>query len=276
MNMESRQPDIGSDTSLHPVLFVGAGPGDPELITVKGQKALMAADVVIYAGSLVPEAILEWAGSETVRINSASMHLDAIVEVINLHYAAGKKIVRLHTGDPSLYGAIFEQMAELQRKAIPFSVIPGVTAAFAAAAAMGLEYTLPEISQTLILTRMAGRTPVPELESLQSLANHRTSMVIYLSIAFTDKVAAVLARAYGEDAACAVAFRVSQPGEKLLYTTVKNLAATVKKEGIARQALIIVGKVLDVRLDSLKHKSKLYDSGFAHGFRPTLQQEQDE
>jgi len=157
-------------TVRYPVQFVGAGPGDPDLITVKGQKSLMAADTVIYAGSLVPQALLKWTRPETLSIDSAPLNLDQIVDIITTHWDAGKRVVRLHTGDPSLYGAIFEQMAALDARNIPFAVIPGVTAAFAAAASMGLEYTLPEISQTLILTRMAGRTPVPELENLDALA----------------------------------------------------------------------------------------------------------
>jgi len=151
----------------HPVLFIGAGPGDPELITVKGQNALRQADLVIYAGSLVPEELLTWTKKGTKAVNSAAMHLEEIVDTITAAVADGKRVVRLHTGDPSLYGAIFEQMAELKRRSIPYKVIPGVTAAFAAAAALGLEFTLPEISQTLILTRMAGRTPVPEKENLE-------------------------------------------------------------------------------------------------------------
>ncbi|MBW2569828.1 MAG: cobalt-precorrin-4/precorrin-4 C(11)-methyltransferase, partial [Deltaproteobacteria bacterium] len=157
----------------HLVIFAGAGPGDPELITVKGQLALADADLVIYAGSLVPEAVLKW---------TKPKHLEEIIDEIEKAYKKGKHVVRLHTGDPSLYGAIFEQMANLDKKSIPYKVIPGVTAAFAAAAAMGIEYTLPEVSQTLILTRMAGRTPVPENEALESLAGHKASMAIYLSI----------------------------------------------------------------------------------------------
>ncbi|QTA88683.1 precorrin-4 C(11)-methyltransferase [Desulfonema magnum] len=251
----------------HPVTFVGAGPGDPELITVKGQRTLMDADIIIYAGSLVPEAVLKWASPETAILNSAAMHLGEIVESIEKAYTEGKRVVRLHTGDPSLYGAIFEQIAELQKREIPYNVIPGVTAAFAAAAAMGMEYTLPEISQTLILTRMAGRTPVPETENLASLASHKASLVIYLSISLIDKVAEILRAAYGEDAACAVAFRVSQPEEKIIYTTLNELSDVVKEQEITHQALIIVGKVLDISTDTLIHKSKLYDKNFSHGFR---------
>ena len=251
----------------HPVLFVGAGPGDPELITVKGKNALAEADLVIYAGSLVPEALLKWARPETERINSAAMHLDEIIAEIEAACKAGKRVVRLHTGDPSLYGAILEQMAELQNRAIDYKVIPGVTAAFAAAAAMGIEFTLPEISQTLILTRMAGRTPVPQSENLASLARHQTSMAIYLSINLIDEVAAILAEAYGSQAGCAVVHCVSQPEERIIITRLKNLAKTVQDEKITRNALIIVGKVLDVDRSSLAHKSKLYDKNFKHGHR---------
>jgi precorrin-4/cobalt-precorrin-4 C11-methyltransferase len=252
---------------LHPVVFSGAGPGDPDLITVKGQQALAAADVVIYAGSLVPEAVLKWTRPGTTLCNSASMHLQEIVSEMETAYRSGKCVVRLHTGDPSLFGAIFEQMAELSRRNIPYSVIPGVTAAFAAAAAMGIEYTLPEISQTLILTRMAGRTPVPEKEALEALAAHQASMAIYLSINLIDKVTEILSRAYGPEAPCAVAFRVSQPEEKIRFTHIDRLTEVVKREGINHQALIIVGKVLAVGPEELKHKSKLYAADFTHAYR---------
>ncbi|MBW1940412.1 MAG: precorrin-4 C(11)-methyltransferase [Deltaproteobacteria bacterium] len=251
----------------YPVIFAGAGPGDPELITVKGQRALMEADLVIYAGSLVPEAVLKWAKPETRTLNSASMHLEEIIEKIEKGYNQGNRVVRLHTGDPSLYGAIFEQMEELNKRSISYTIIPGVTAAFAAAASMGIEYTLPEVSQTLILTRMAGRTPVPEAEALESLAAHQTSMAIYLSITLIDKVAEILKKAYGKDSICAVAFRVSQPEEKILFTRLDGLKDLIKKENITHQALIIVGKVLDVRQNGIKYKSKLYDKDFVHGFR---------
>ncbi len=251
----------------NPVLFVGAGPGDPELITVKGQNALKQADLVIYAGSLVPKELLTWTKPHTKALNSASMHLAEIIDAIDTAVSEGKRVVRLHTGDPSLYGAIFEQMAELQKRAIPYKVIPGVTAAFAAAAAMGLEFTVPEISQTLILTRMAGRTAVPEKENLASLAGHQTSMAIYLSIAMIDEVAAILAKTYGKDATCAVVYRASQPDEKVITTRIKNLARNVKKENITRQAVIIVGKVLDVSHADLMYTSKLYHKKFCHGHR---------
>ncbi len=258
-----------TDSERHPVIFVGAGPGDPELITVKGKNALAAADLVIWAGSLVPEAVLAWTRKEARVMNSAGMNLDEIVAAITAAYGEGKRVVRLHTGDPSLYGAIFEQMAALDERSIPHRVIPGVTAAFAAAAAMELEYTLPEVSQTLILTRMTGRTPVPESENLATLAAHQASMAVYLSITLVDEVARILSQAYGPDATCAIAFRVSQPEERILYTRIGDLTETVRSEEITHQALIIVGKVVDIRAGKrmFRHASKLYDKGFAHGYR---------
>lgn len=253
--------------STHPIRFVGAGPGDPELITVKGQKALMGADMVIYAGSLVPETLLQWTSSHATILNSASMHLEQIVDTMAKAFGEGKKVVRLHTGDPSLYGAIFEQMQELDKHRIPYSIIPGVTAAFAAAASMGIEYTLPEISQTLILTRMAGRTPVPDAESLESLASHKTSMVIYLSIKLVGEVEKILRKSYGDSAFCAVVFRASQPEERIITTQLKYLSRRVKEEKITHQALIIVGNALDAKKAGIIKKSKLYDKNFKHEYR---------
>ncbi len=253
--------------TLSPVLFVGAGPGDPELITVKGQKALEQADIVIYAGSLVPEALLTWTRPGCEHVNSASMHLDEFVKIMVDGCKAGKKVVRLHTGDPALYGAIAEQIAGLKQHDIPFRVIPGVTAAFAAAAAMGIEYTLPEISQTLILTRMAGRTPVPEAEALESLAAHQASMAVYLSVSMIDEVAEILGRQYGPEAPAAVACYVSQPDERIFLTTVSELPELVRREDIRKTALIIVGAALDPEVQQTGKKSRLYDRGFTHEYR---------
>jgi precorrin-4/cobalt-precorrin-4 C11-methyltransferase len=262
---EIRNPK--SKIEENPVLFVGAGPGDPELITVKGQKALMNADLVIYAGSLVPEALLQWTRKDIRTISSASMHLAEIVSEIKSAQADGKRVVRLHTGDPSLYGAIYEQMSELSKLGIPYKIIPGVTAAFAAAAALGIEYTLPEVSQTLILTRMAGRTPVPEKERLASLAMHQASMAIYLSLSVIEEVGEILCEAYGKNSTCAVVYRASQPEEKIILTPLKDLAVRVAAEKITKHALIIAGKVLAINPDDLIHKSKLYDKNFKHECR---------
>ena len=253
--------------TLHPVVFVGAGPGDPELITVKGRSTLEAADMVIYAGSLVPQALLQWTRTDCRNLSSASMHLDEIISAIDTAYNDGLKVVRLHTGDPSLYGAIFEQMAALQEKNIPYRVIPGVTAAFAAAAALGIEYTLPEVSQTLILTRMAGRTPVPEKENLRSLAEHKTSMAIYLSVHLVEEMTEILSMAYGESAPCVVVYRVSHPEERIVWTTIGRLSSAVKEEKITRQALVIVGDVLRAGQSTPVAQSKLYDKNFSHGYR---------
>ncbi|MBW2482009.1 MAG: precorrin-4 C(11)-methyltransferase [Deltaproteobacteria bacterium] len=251
----------------NPVLFVGAGPGDPELITVKGQKALRAADLVIYAGSLVPQALLQWTREGTSTISSASMHLEEIVTEIQRAHSEGRRVVRLHTGDPSLYGAIYEQMSELSKRGIPYKIIPGVTAAFAAAAALGIEYTLPEVSQTLILTRMTGRTPVPEKENLASLARHQASMAIYLSMSVIDEVSKILCDAYGENSPCAVVYRASQPEEQIILTPLKELSARVAAEKITKHALIVAGRVLAINPDELIHKSKLYDMKFKHEYR---------
>ncbi len=251
----------------HPIIFCGAGPGDPELITVKGQKALQQADLVLYAGSLVPEAVLTWTRPQAERISSARMTLDRIVAAMADAFGEGRRVVRLHTGDPSLYGAIFEQIVELQKQRIPYAIIPGVTAAFAAAAAMGIEYTLPETTQTLIFTRMAGRTAVPDAESLESLAHHNASMVIYLSMGMADRVAATLAKTYGPDARCAVAYKVSHPQEKIIMTRVGDLAARVLENRIDRHALILVGPAVDRQQDHAEVRSKLYDPEFDHGYR---------
>ncbi len=249
------------------IKFVGAGPGDPELVTIKGKKALENADIVVYAGSLVPKELLKWTKKECASFDSASMHLDEFMEIMIKGYRAGKKVVRLHTGDPSLYGAISEQIVILRREKIPFEVIPGVTAAFAAAAAMGIEYTLPEITQTLILTRMAGRTPVPLAESLEKLASHKASMAVYLSIAMIDKVAEILEKNYGPTSPAAVAYCVSQPEEKIIHCTVQDLPKVVKRENIKKQALIIVGGAIDLDMQKRAEKSKLYDKNYTHKFR---------
>ncbi len=256
------------NTDKHPVIFAGAGPGDPELITVKSMNALKSADLIIYAGSLVPKAVLCWKSEKTKAISSAGLDLAQIVEHIRQAYFESKKVVRLHTGDPALYGAIFEQMRELENLGISYKVIPGVTAAFAASAAMNMEYTLPEITQTLILTRISGRTPVPDSESLEKLASHQTSMAIYLSIGHAEKVQEIIMANYGPQSDCAIAYKVSHPEEKIIYTTAGKIMATCKEHNITRHALIIVGKAVGASLSNKSIiKSKLYDSAFSHGYR---------
>lgn len=248
----------------HPVIFTGAGPGAPDLITVRGMKALENADYILYAGSLVPEAVLQWAKSGSAVESSAGMHLDEMAEKMARAWDAGKKIVRLHTGDPSLYGAVREQMAKLDQREIPYEVIPGVTAAFAAAAELKAEYTVPNISQTLIFTRISGRTPVPEKESLLSLAEHKASLAIYLSASMAEEVADILSKTYGEQASCAIAYKVSHPEQNIILTTVDKMAGIMEDNKINRLALIIVGPFLDAKGNA---QSLLYNKSFFHGYR---------
>lgn len=255
-------------TKQYPIIFAGAGPGDPDLITVKAQKSLNDADLIIYAGSLVPESVLCWKGKNTESLSSAGMNLEETTRAIKACYQKGDKVVRLHTGDPSFYGAIFEQMRELDKLDIPYEVIPGVTAAFAASAKMNMEYTMPEITQTLILTRISGRTPVPDTEALEKLASHQSSMAIYLSLAHVERVQSIVMDHYGENSLCAVAYKVSHPEEKIYYTPANKLVETCSTHNITRHALIIVGKSVEAAYQKKEGlKSKLYDATFSHGYR---------
>lgn len=251
----------------HPIHFVGAGPGDPELITVRGKRLLEEADLIVYAGSLVPESLLEWRKPNAAIVNSASLTLAETHKLLMDGYQQGQRVVRLHTGDPSLYGAIQEQMVLLDDEEVPYRVVPGVSAVFAAAAALRRQLTLPEISQTLILTRLAGRTPVPEQERLGSLASHKATLVIYLSVQQIEKVVSELKPSYGPDTPVVMAYRVGWPDELLLQTTLEQLAEDVKAAGISRQALIMVGDVFAAHSNKTLKKSKLYDESFSHGFR---------
>ncbi len=252
--------------NIYPIQFVGAGPGDPELITVKGARALERADLVIYAGSLVPEAVLYWTPRDAEKVSSAGLHLEEIVSLMAARQEKGHRVVRLHSGDPSLYGAIAEQMHALDEYNIPYEQIPGVSAAFAAAASLRMEYTLPEVCQTLILTRAEGRTPVPETEHLRSLAQHQSSMAIYLSAGLADKVQAVLEESYGPDSQVAVVHKASHPDEQIISTTAKELAYRIQERGIKGQALIIAGPSLN-SARNLHPASRLYDREFTHGYR---------
>ncbi len=251
-------------TTSHKVHFVGAGPGDPELITVKGQRLLREADLVIFTGSLVPRALLAGLSAE-VR-DSAGMNLDEVFALIEKAWRAGKRIVRLHTGDPAIYGAINEQIALLRRHGIPFAVIPGVSSGTASAAALETELTLPEVSQTVIFTRRGGRTPVPAGENLASLATHQATMMIFLSVGMIDEVVAELrAGGYPAETPVAIVEKVSWPDERRLRGTLATIAAQVKAADITKTALIAVGRVLaDGPPPAL---SKLYDRDFSHGYR---------
>ncbi len=253
---------------MYKVFFVGAGPGDLELITIKGARLLREADVIIYAGSLVDLQLVREYGPNAEVYDSSSMTLEETTSLIAEAVLAEKCVVRLHTGDPSIYGAIQEQMAELDRLGIGYEVVPGVTSAFAAAAALKQELTLPEVSQTVIFTRLEGRTPVPERESLKEIAKIGATLVIYLSVSMIDRVVEdLLGGAYTGETPAAVVCRASWPDERIVEGTLGNIARLVQEAEIGKQAIILVGDVLKARKEGLKAKSRLYDKEFGHGCR---------
>jgi precorrin-4/cobalt-precorrin-4 C11-methyltransferase len=246
------------------IYFVGAGCGAADLITVRGAGLLSLADVIIYAGSLVNPELLKSAKKSCVIYNSASMTLEEVIEVMKEADKNKLDTVRLHTGDPSLYGAIREQMDELDRLGIKYDVCPGVSAFSGAAAALCAEYTLPGVSQTLIITRVEGRTPVPEGEKLKKLASHKASMALYLSAGMAEKVSQeLLAGGYSPDMPAAIVYKASWPDEKVCRCTVGTLAEPAEMNGVDKTALIVVGGFLGNNYE----RSKLYDPGFSHGFR---------
>jgi len=252
-----------------PVLFVGAGPGDPELITVKGLKALQQADVVVYAGSLVNPALLAECPPGCEVHDSAPLTLEQVVDLLVGGAKSGKRVVRLHTGDPSLYGAIQEQFERLAAAGIDYRVVPGVTAAFAAAASLKQELTLPEVSQTLVLTRLAGRTPVPESEQLANIAAIGGTVCLYLSVGMMDRVVEELLAGgvFSPATPVAVVSRASWPDERSVEGTLADIAGKVAAAGITRHALILVGEALAARAKGVGKLSKLYDADFEHGYR---------
>jgi len=245
------------------VFFVGAGPGDIELITIKGMKRLQEADVVIYAGSLVNEKLLEYCRKDVLIHNSASMSLDEVIAVMNESEKMNKMVVRLHTGDPSIYGAIREQMDQLDKLNISYEVIPGVSSFVAAASRIKKEFTLPGVSQTVIITRLEGRTGNSEGGTLEELAKHKASMSIFLSILSIDKVVEKLKTYYSEETPVAVIYKATWPDEKIVQGTLKNIADKVKEAGIDRFAQILVGDFMGSNYEL----SKLYDSSFSHMYR---------
>ena len=246
------------------VHFVGAGSGAQDLITIRGKRLLEEADIVIYAGSLVNPVLLGYAKEDARIYNSARMTLEQVTDVMRKN--RDDRIVRLHTGDPSLYGAVREQMDILEKEQIPYDVTPGVSSFLAAAAALREEYTLPGVSQTVILTRMEGRTPVPERESLAKLAVHGASMVIFLSTSRTAGVQeALLQGAYTKKTPAAIVCRTGWPREKLIRCTVGTLHENAQKEGITKTALILVGDFL--KREAGAERSRLYDPSFTTGYR---------
>lgn len=247
------------------VYFIGAGPGDPELITVKGRKLLDSAGAVIYAGSLVNPELLKGIGADI--FDSARMDLDEIIKIIKAYIDEGKTVVRLHTGDTSFYSAISEQIEKLRALDIAYEVIPGVSSAMAGAAVLGQELTIPEISQTVIFTRLEGRTPVPEAERLSELAKHRSTMVVFLSVGMIEKVRDELLQGYAEDTPVVVIERASWPQQKVIRGSLKDIVDLVKDAGVKKTALIYVGESLRASQTSLGKESKLYDKNFKHEYR---------
>ena len=228
------------------ISFVGAGPGDPELITLKGQRLLSEADTVIYAGSLVPKALLGHCKESCEIYNSAEMSLPEVLDVMIRDFKLGKKIVRLHTGDPAIYGAHREQMDGLRAAGITdFEVVPGVSSFLGAAAALQAEYTLPEVSQTVILTRMEGRTPVPESESITSLASHQATMCIFLSVhMLAELIERLKAGGYSGDTPMAIVEKATWPEQKIFRGTLDTMVEVMKDEAVPRTAMVEVGDVL--------------------------------
>lgn len=250
-----------SDITVH---FVGAGPGAKDLITVRGMELLKRADVVIYAGSLVNPGLLEYAADATI-YDSSSMTLEEVIAVISGAAAENKTVVRLHTGDQSIYGAVREQMDELDRLGITYDSTPGVSACFGAAAELDMEYTLPKISQSLIITRMSGRTGVPDRESIRSFAAHRASMAIYLSGSMTEKLSKeLIAGGYPPDTPCAISYKATWDDGKHRICTVGTLHDTAQKMGVAKTLVILVG---DAVAQTGYERSVLYDPAYDTEYR---------
>lgn len=247
------------------VHFVGAGPGAPDLITVRGKQYLEEADVIIYAGSLVNPELLEYTKDICTIYNSAKMTLEEVISVMEKAEAEGKTTVRLHTGDPCIYGAVREQMDILDEKGIPYDSCPGVSSFCGAASALNLEYTLPDISQSVIITRMEGRTPVPPKESIQSFAAHQATMVIFLSTGMLEELSRRLIEGgYTEDTPAAIVYKATWADEKKYICTVGTLGRTAAENNITKTALMIIG---DAVKTSDYQRSKLYDPGFTTEFR---------
>lgn len=247
------------------VHFVGAGPGAPDLITVRGKKYLEEADVIIYAGSLVNPQLLAYAKESCQIYNSAKMTLEEVIDVMEKAEGEGKATVRLHTGDPCIYGAIREQMDILDEKGIAYDSCPGVSAFCGAAGALNLEYTLPDISQSVIITRMEGRTPVPSKESIQSFAAHHATMVVFLSTGMLEELSKRLIEGgYSADTPAAIVYKATWPDEKKFICTVGTLAQTAAENNITKTALMIIGDAVQA---AHYDRSKLYDPAFTTMFR---------
>lgn len=244
--------------------FVGAGPGAIDLITVKGKRLLEHADVVIYAGSLVNPELLEHTKPQCDIYDSAKMTLEEVIEVMADAYAKGKEVVRLHTGDPSIYGAIREQMDLLEVRQIPYDIVPGVSSFCGAAATLKAEYTLPKVSQSVILTRLGGRTPVPPLEEISLLASHQTTMAIFLSVGMAEILKKGLIKGgYPVNTPVAIVYKATWPDERVYRGTISTLDEMVRENKLTKTALILVGAFLEADYE----RSCLYHPDFTHGYR---------
>lgn len=249
------------------VYFIGAGPGDPELLTIKGKKIIEQADVIIYADSLIDPRVCDFAQQGAVIHKSASLTLGEITNIIVRAAKEGKLVARLQSGDPSIYGAIHEQMAALDEQGIEYEIIPGISSLFAAAAALKAELTVPRLSQTVIITRMKGRTQVPDKERLKELAKHQATLAIFLSVSLIENVVQELvAGGYREETSAAIVYKASWEDETVVCSTLKDIAKKVRELGIKRQALILVGNVLDP-VKTKGYRSELYSGSFSHDFR---------
>ena len=245
------------------VYFVGAGPGDPDLITVKGKSLLERADIVVYAGSLINGQLLESCKDGCELHDSAALNLDEVTAIYAGAKGTEKTVVRLHSGEPSIYGAIKEQIDRLVANEIDYAIVPGVSSFAAATAALSAELTLPGISQTVVITRMAGRTPVPKGQEIYALAEHKPTMCIFLSVQMIDSLVGELKQGYPKDTPVAVVEKASWPDERVIRGTLDDIASKVNEAGITKTAMIIVGGVLDGAYE----RSKLYDPAFSHEYR---------
>ncbi|MDQ0338387.1 precorrin-4/cobalt-precorrin-4 C11-methyltransferase [Caldalkalibacillus uzonensis] len=256
------------------VYIIGAGPGDPELITVKGLNLLRQADVVMYTDSLVSERLIAEAKPEAEVIKSAGLSLEEMMDIIIPRVREGKVVARVHTGDPAVFGAIMEQIIRLKQAGIAYEIIPGVSSVFAAAAVLGAELTIPELTQTVILTRTEGRTPMPEREKLKDLARHHCTLALFLSATLAKKVVQELKEAgWSEETPVAVVYKASWPDQKVIRTILRDLPEEMHQAGIRSQAMILAGWALEPDQEKLAaYRSKLYDPSFTHGYRQGVEQ----
>ena len=246
------------------VYIIGAGPGDPELITVKGAKLIERCPVVLYTGSLVPKEVIAYARRDARIMDSSSMDLNQIVDILSQAHQKDEDVARVHTGDPSIFGSTAEQIRKMEELGIAYEIVPGVSSFVAAAAVLGKELTLPELSQTVILTRAEGRTPMPELEKLSSLARHQATLILFLSVTLLGRVVEDLTPHYGKDCPVAVIQKATWPDQKIVRGSLEDIVRKVHKAGITATALILVGRVLTSKDFA---NSRLYDPEFTHRFR---------